>query len=468
MEELITFGSEVKALGNGKVGGYLVRFTDETTPDLAGDYFTKSTDFYLEPGDSRFVLYDHGFDKTLRRAKIGKGVLVKVDEVGLWIEAQLGVRDTYEKAVDKLQRKKLTDYAKGIYKLAEDGKLGWSSGAASHLAQRIEGKSANFLAEWGISEFSLTPRPCEPKNAVVALKTYSEIEAQPLDELVKTVQEPRLQDVGPRFGAQINALISDREENGQSRDLIVKSLAAAACLRTEDVTQIINSNERPTNAVIKAFARVLTVNYDLLKELADRGTPKTIKGLFAEELAERTPSTWELDSAMRCVIRKIAEAATASAEAGGEYDWKPKVSETMAEYTTRLTEMVTVQVQSWVDGDYDGDEFYLKSGIVTDGSLVTGGLDFEEHSELVVTAFREIVKRFRDNHEMRATKAGRVLSEKNRSRLSKLVDQMMSSVTECQSLLDETKPMASDVEKNAAYATYQRSRLQRQREQIGV
>lgn len=466
MDELITFGSEVKALGNGKIGGYLVRFSDENTPDLAGDYFTKSTDFYIEPGDTRFVLYDHGFDETLKRAKIGKGVLVKVDDVGLWVEAQLGIRESYEKAVDEKRKKKLTDYARAIYTLVESGKAGWSSGAATHLAERVEGKAANWLSAWGISEMSITVRPCEPKNCVIPLKSYQEIESKPIDELVKDIK-PEPAKPATKFGERIGQLIADREEDGQDRDAVVKSLASAALLRPDQVELIISENQRPSNAVIKAFARTFNIEYDLLKDLADRGTPKTIKGMFEEELAGHTPSVWELHSTLCSVIKKIAEAAESSAKVGNEYDWQKQVATAVKEYGMRLGDTAKSQVEAYVGGG-GPEEFYLKTAMIVDGSLVSGdSLDFDEHSELVVTANAEIVKRFRNNHEMRV-KAGRVLSEKNRNRLVKLVEQMMTAVTECQNLLEETKPMASETEKNAAWIHHQRVKHELQRAQIGV
>ena len=38
-DELVAFGTEVKALGEGKIGGVLVRMSDTSNPDLTGDYF---------------------------------------------------------------------------------------------------------------------------------------------------------------------------------------------------------------------------------------------------------------------------------------------------------------------------------------------------------------------------------------------------------------------------------------------
>ena len=63
-DQLVYYGGEVKAQGSGKIGGYLVLFGDEDNADLAGDYFTKSTDF--GPHQQSVVLYQHGQEKSLQ------------------------------------------------------------------------------------------------------------------------------------------------------------------------------------------------------------------------------------------------------------------------------------------------------------------------------------------------------------------------------------------------------------------
>lgn len=147
-------GGAVKALGNGKIGGYLVRFTDEASPDLTGDYFTAATE--LGTVEELPVLYHHGQDAMIGKRVLGRGRLQK-DDIGLWVEAQLAMRDEYEAS---------------IYKLAEDGKLGWSSGAVSHLVER-EQKSANvaWIKMWWVAEASLTPTPAEPRNEAATIKS---------------------------------------------------------------------------------------------------------------------------------------------------------------------------------------------------------------------------------------------------------------------------------------------------------
>ena len=147
-------GDAIKALDDsGRVGGYLVRFSTENDPDLTGDYFTAKSDF----GESEKlpVLYHHGFDKAIGKRKIGVANLRK-DDVGLWAEAQLQMRDEYEKK---------------IFELAKDGKLGWSSGAASHAVEREASNKAAWVKQWYLAEASLTPTPAEYRNQVVSVKT---------------------------------------------------------------------------------------------------------------------------------------------------------------------------------------------------------------------------------------------------------------------------------------------------------
>ena len=160
---IVFMGSAVKSLGEGRVGGYLIRFTDSNSPDVTGEFFTKDTNFELaDDGLKRTaVYYNHGLDRTVGRKKIGEGKLEITDE-GVWIEAQLNLRTKYEQA---------------IYKLAQAGKLGWSSGTLPNLIEReFVGKSAH-IKYWPLGiDASLTPTPAAGLTAttVVSLKSYAE------------------------------------------------------------------------------------------------------------------------------------------------------------------------------------------------------------------------------------------------------------------------------------------------------
>lgn len=151
----------VKALGNDRVGGYALLFGDATKTDLTGDYFTKSTEFWLEEfGDKRPMLYQHAaFDPaTKSNPVVGTWDTFRVDDIGVWTEGQL---------------KKAHKYKKAIEQLIEAGALGLSSGSAPNLVLKTRKQRANEITRWPILEVSLTPEPAEPRmTPVTAIKSY--------------------------------------------------------------------------------------------------------------------------------------------------------------------------------------------------------------------------------------------------------------------------------------------------------
>ena len=156
-DTLIFQGGEVKSLGGGRVGGYLVRFSTPADPDLVGDFFTSETDFDLYEGKTVPMLFNHGLDPVLKRRRLGRASL-KLDDVGVWAEGILSERDEYEKK---------------ILELVEAGKLGWSSGSAPHMVEREQKGTAAFVKSWPIVEASQTHTPCEPRTRVESLKSFA-------------------------------------------------------------------------------------------------------------------------------------------------------------------------------------------------------------------------------------------------------------------------------------------------------
>ncbi len=160
-EKLVYFGDSIKVVGN-VVKGYLVRFGNPKDTDLEGDYFTSKTDFGrpLSEGKS-FALnlyYHHGADKIIGTKEIGTGI-VKMDNVGLWYEAQINMNNEYNMMIAELAKK---------------GRLGFSSGAAGHMVERTQKGLSHEILRWNIAEASLTPRPAESRNmaTIKSLKEY--------------------------------------------------------------------------------------------------------------------------------------------------------------------------------------------------------------------------------------------------------------------------------------------------------
>jgi HK97 family phage major capsid protein len=182
-DQLIYFGGEVKSLGGGKIGGYLVRFTGPDDTDLEGDYFTSDTVF--GKAADLDLYWNHGLDIKIGRESIGEGSLKK-DEWGLWMEGVLDERKEYEKYIEKL---------------IGEGKVGFSSGAVGHLVERERTGKSFWIKRWPIGEASLTHTPAEPRNSAVPIKSLLQAEADvaetasetgrpPVDDVVDEMPEP--------------------------------------------------------------------------------------------------------------------------------------------------------------------------------------------------------------------------------------------------------------------------------------
>jgi HK97 family phage major capsid protein len=140
-----------------------VRYSSASDPDISSerDYFTKDTDFDIDewPAKAR-VYFDHGMNPTLKRRKLGWATLIQ-DEFGIWAETILRERDEYEKF---------------LAEMSVEEKMGWSSGTAPHLVERVPVGTAHFIKSWPLGlDASITHRPAEPRNTVVTLKSLSEL-----------------------------------------------------------------------------------------------------------------------------------------------------------------------------------------------------------------------------------------------------------------------------------------------------
>jgi phage head maturation protease len=164
----------VKSLGDGRVGGYAVRFGDASEPDLSAfrDYFTKSTDFWLDHWSTRPMLYHHAQDEATKAAPVvGTWTSATVDSVGVWLEGQLNKAHQYHGAIKELVRR---------------GALKLSSDSAPHLVVRErQMNGAHEIKRWPLLAASLTPTPAEPRlmaiDYIKALYTEAGIDLPPVE-----------------------------------------------------------------------------------------------------------------------------------------------------------------------------------------------------------------------------------------------------------------------------------------------
>jgi hypothetical protein len=197
MEYIINHGSSIKSLDDGKIGGYLVLFSDEKSPDLAGDFFTKDTDFGITDGQKSILWFNHrkpiksaDGKEIVVRERIGEGEM-KVDDKGVFIEAILYNRAEYEKGL---------------------AAMGWSSGTAAHLVDREKKGNANFIKSWPLGlDASLTPRPCEPRTSVQSLKSYLDESDDDSIKSIYDIIEPGLRD-GLRFEQRLDLVLAANEQ----------------------------------------------------------------------------------------------------------------------------------------------------------------------------------------------------------------------------------------------------------------
>lgn len=270
-EALAYFGDAVKALGDGKVGGYLVRHSGAQDPDLTDDFFDIKT--HIHTPETLPVLYQHGMDTKMGKRVLGTAKTGR-DEVGLWIEAQLDMRDQYEQA---------------IYKLAEQGKLGWSSGALSHLVEREPAGKAMHIKTWFIGEASLTPTPAEPRNNVLQIKSLITPEAAATDNGdLKAVQN--LQELNNMETKEELKALFDEQKTAIS--VLVKNEAEAAATKAvADVLDKLPEVKAKMNATIEVTRdeadmpfKSLGENLSAIAKFATKGEAHPrIRGLKAME-----------------------------------------------------------------------------------------------------------------------------------------------------------------------------------------
>jgi phage head maturation protease len=278
MDVLTSSVDGIKSDRLGYVKGYLVRFGDIQSADLEGDFFTKSTDYGFPMSEGKRVplnvYYHHGMDSMVGKKSIGTGY-IKMDNTGLWYEAQLDLAD---------------EYGSMIAKLCKQGKMGFSSGAAAHLVERKSMGGAAEITRWPIAEASITPTPAEYRNSVKTLKEYYGMEPM-MDMEEEMVMAPM-----PEQSPQEYAMSVYDDAEG---DLIHEGLEAyydALCGAIEAV-----SDQAMADAIIDEFSRRAKGLYAMhgmksVQPASLRGVERRLRdavGLSRSSAKRLAPVVWE-------------------------------------------------------------------------------------------------------------------------------------------------------------------------------
>ena len=277
MDVLTSTVDGIKSDRLGYVKGYLVRFGDTKTADLEGDYFTKATDYGFPMTECNRVplnvYYHHGMDAQVGKKSIGTGY-IKMDDTGLWYEAQLDLAD---------------EYGNMIAKLCKQGKMGFSSGAAAHLVERKSMGGAAEITRWPIAEASITPTPAEYRNSVKSLEEYYGMGE--MDDMEEMTPEPMPEQSPEEYAAEIFKMAES--------DLVHEGLEAyydALCGAIEAV-----SDQAMADAIIDEFAKRAKALFAMhgMKSVSPaslRGVERRLRdavGLSRSSAKRLAPVVWE-------------------------------------------------------------------------------------------------------------------------------------------------------------------------------
>lgn len=178
----------VKALGNGRIEAYAVRWGSPAEPDRSRekDFFTPQTDLMLNAwGWPRPILYEHQADQ------VGEWYGARKDSVGVKLNGQL---DTSHPRYAELDR----DIRAGTYYLSSD--------SAPHLVKRRQQPNGtNELERWALLTASLTKTPAEHRLMPAVMVKALALKAGARHSAADAADMQQLHEIAVRQGAMCAA-----------------------------------------------------------------------------------------------------------------------------------------------------------------------------------------------------------------------------------------------------------------------
>lgn len=235
-------GGAVKALGDGRIEGYLVRYGSPEEADVEGEFFAGDT--YFGKSESLDIYYEHGcrrrkgdrFWPVFANRPIGDGAIKSLAD-GRWFSGQLDLD---------------LPGAADLYAEIEAGRMGWSSGSTERLVQRIPvksrlGKVVRKIARWPLTEATITPMPVDPRNRIYAIKSLPD----DVDGDASDPSEEREAVAAKSLLDALSKLVADAEE-------IVPLLEKAASQRQSDPRgrTLSRSKLDAVKSVVDVFGRI--------------------------------------------------------------------------------------------------------------------------------------------------------------------------------------------------------------------
>lgn len=209
---MIAMGGNIRMASNGRLEGYLVRFTSPDEVDTYGTWFDANTDYMTDdhPIVGTPIYYNHGMDRRIGVNKLATVTDSRIDAKGLWIEAELQQQELYLEWVRELEQKAQQRNGRG---------LGFSSGA---WEQSVRVGDDGHIDRWAIIEGSLTLIPADIKNVVMTFDNLkSAINSNDTDDAPPEAVEPEATMAAPAVTVEVVSYADDDTQINQPMEVIV-------------------------------------------------------------------------------------------------------------------------------------------------------------------------------------------------------------------------------------------------------
>jgi hypothetical protein len=292
IDKLIHYGGALKALGDNRIGGYLVKFTDPNTRDLYGEYFDKDTEFMLEnyPIKGAPALFHHGLDEAISVIPLGEIETVRILPDGIYAETTNNFAERYKayltglKEPDEWKAQQL-EYAKEyqtyINEMVAKGLLGWSSGAMPQGVIRAED---GYIKRWPIMEGSLTPAAAMPEvTKVFPLKSLAPFSLKEFHAKEATANEQVITQTNEQQDSK-GLKTMDLEQLKQFiQDVLVPLMAA---MRGEEMGDMGVDPEAAMQAVQDEATSQIPQDSEMVKSADKAAIEKKIHAIFQTVIAK--------------------------------------------------------------------------------------------------------------------------------------------------------------------------------------
>lgn len=238
----------VKAAGDWELDVLGVPFGDPSNKDSDGEYFSSSTNLYLDKFDKPLIVYQHGYEKSIDGVTqmkqpeiIGEAREHRIDDKGVW----------WRVALDKTN-----EYAKRVWEAAKNGAARASSGTVAHLKRKnIDGG----ITHWLVAEISLLDRLAPANNYALALPVlksrYQQAGIDLPDEITNNSESEQTGEAGEDkpVVADATSTNNQKEENKMDESEVAKVVQDALKAHDEQLKMEADAKAKQ-EADIKAAA----------------------------------------------------------------------------------------------------------------------------------------------------------------------------------------------------------------------